>query len=127
MERWAMGKGLAALLVTLSPQFDHLLQGGKRADFTPANKTTEEITRAYRKAMLLLHPDRQSQSSDSNTATEQARGLVAPLGGCHEERHDAASLGLAHQGVRKGHRRVPGVAAAPTRWPAAELGWDMRP
>ena len=68
MERWAMGKGLAALLVTLSPQYDHLLQGAKRADYTPANKTTEEISRAYRKAMHALHPDRQSQSSDSHAA-----------------------------------------------------------
>ena len=55
-EQWARGKGLAALLATLSPHYDHLLQG-LATEVMPMDPSTKEVTRAYRQAMRLLHPD----------------------------------------------------------------------
>ena len=59
-EQWARGKGLAALLATLSPHYDHLLQG-LATEVMPMDPSMKEVTRAYRQAMRLLHPDRQSR------------------------------------------------------------------
>ena len=54
-ERWATGKGLVALLNTLSPEYDALLKG---AALAPADLSIREVEKSYRKATLLLHPDR---------------------------------------------------------------------
>ena len=62
-ERWAQGKGLVALLKTLTPTWQHLVPKGKHdaRAWDPADLSSTEVVRAYKRATILLHPDRMLQ------------------------------------------------------------------
>ena len=80
-ERWARGKGFIALLATLSPTYDHILQG-KAKEVTPMSSEDAEVKRAYRQAMMVLHPDRMAQRGVEQS--EDAAEVLKVLNEAHD-------------------------------------------
>ena len=107
-ERWARGKGLIALLATLSPQYDHILQG-KATEVTPIDSSDTEVTRAYRQTMLLLHPDRKAQRGEE--VTEDEAEVLKVLTEAH-----ADTVGGYDGLVRPKNDAAPALSSEPTRW-----------
>ena len=107
-ERWARGKGLIALLATLSPQYDHILQG-KATEVTPIDSSDTEVTRAYRQTMLLLHPDRKAQRGEE--VTEDEAEVLKVLTEAH-----ADTVGWYDGLVRPKNDAAPALSSEPTRW-----------
>lgn len=89
VKAWAGGRGLCALLRSLTADFPHSFAlpaaalAGQPKPWEPADETEGGITRAYKKATLHLHPDRMKTSGRELSVRVEAEEVLKALTEAH--------------------------------------------